>query len=235
MKKTNFLINQIPAVLWGETSSNLFLAVHGNRSSKTDVPIVILAEEAAALGYQVLSFDLPEHGDRKEEGVPCNAQHCVADLKTVLAFTKPRFDSVSLMANSMGAYFSLLAYQNEVLRQAFFLSPVVDMEQVIQNMMKWCDISEQRLQAEQKIKTPTGQALYWDDYQYIKSSPITKWSVPTSILYGSRDEICVEETILAFARRFHCGVETAENSGHYFHTEKDLNRYRNWLRGNFAP
>lgn len=235
MEKTSLSIDQIPAVLWGETSSNLFLAVHGNQSSKTDVPIVILAEEATALGYQVLSFDLPEHGDRKEEGVPCNARHCVADLKTVLAFAKPRFDSIRLMANSMGAYFSLLAFPDELLRQALFLSPVVDMEQIIQNMMKWFDISEQRLQVEQKIKTPTGQTLYWDDYQYIKSCPITKWSVPTSILYGGRDEICAEESILAFARRFGCSVEKAQNSEHYFHTEEDLNRYRNWLRWNLTP
>ena len=49
--------------LWGEPSDRLFIAVHGNMSSKDDDAIVIFAEEATDKGYQVLSFDLPEHGE----------------------------------------------------------------------------------------------------------------------------------------------------------------------------
>lgn len=44
----------------------IFIAVHGNMSNKEDAVIQILAEEADRKGYQVLSFDLPEHGERKE-------------------------------------------------------------------------------------------------------------------------------------------------------------------------
>ena len=46
MIKHDILIDNIPAVLWGENSSNLFVAVHGNMSHKKDTPISILAEEA---------------------------------------------------------------------------------------------------------------------------------------------------------------------------------------------
>lgn len=65
MVKQNLLIENIPAILWGEKSTKIMVAVHGNMSNKTDVPIAMLAEEAIPLGYQVLSFDLPQHGDRK--------------------------------------------------------------------------------------------------------------------------------------------------------------------------
>jgi len=65
MKKAHFTIESIPAILWGEPSEKLFIAVHGNMSSKDDEGIVIFAEEAINKGYQALSFDLPEHGDRK--------------------------------------------------------------------------------------------------------------------------------------------------------------------------
>lgn len=57
----------IPAILWGKNTGNLFLAVHGNMSNKEDDVIVVFAEEAIKKGYQVLSFDLPEHGERQNE------------------------------------------------------------------------------------------------------------------------------------------------------------------------
>ena len=69
MVKQNLLIKNIPAILWGEKNTKIMVAVHGNMSNKTDVPIAMLVEEAIPLGYQVLSFDLPQHGDRKEEPI----------------------------------------------------------------------------------------------------------------------------------------------------------------------
>lgn len=45
----------------------------------------------------------------------------------------------------MAAYFSLLAYHDETLEHAFFLSPVLDMERIIQSIMNWFSVSEQRL------------------------------------------------------------------------------------------
>lgn len=50
-------------------------------SSKSDLPITILAEEVTPLGYQVLSFDLPEHGHRKSEATLCKVENCISDLK----------------------------------------------------------------------------------------------------------------------------------------------------------
>ena len=48
---------------------------------------------------------------------------------------------INVFACSMGAYFSLLAYQNDVLEKALFLSPVVNMERIIENMMKWFNVT----------------------------------------------------------------------------------------------
>lgn len=46
MLKNNFKISNIPAVLWGDKSEKIFIAVHGNMSNKEDAVIQILAEEA---------------------------------------------------------------------------------------------------------------------------------------------------------------------------------------------
>lgn len=230
MKQHPLKIEGIPAILWGEASTKLILAIHGNLSSKSDIPIQILAEEAVPLGYQVLSFDLPEHGDRKEEAALCKVQRCVWELEKIMAFAKAQFSSISIWANSIGAYFSLLAYQNKTLKQCLFLSPVVDMQVMIEQMMEWFAISEERLSQEQEIKTPAGQVLYWDYYQYVKNHPITKWDNPTVILYGKKDGLCGFDILSAFTKRFDCGLTISESSEHYFFTEKDLAVYRRWLQ-----
>ena len=57
MEQISIQIEGIPAVLWGAPSSRAILAVHGSQSSKTDTPILLLAQTAAARGWQVLSFE----------------------------------------------------------------------------------------------------------------------------------------------------------------------------------
>ena len=49
-------------------------------SNKADVPIEILAKISEKYGYQVLSFDLPKHGERKNEITPLNPEVCIKEL-----------------------------------------------------------------------------------------------------------------------------------------------------------
>ena len=63
MKTERINIDGIPSIIWGEKSSKVFIAVHGNMSNKEDEVIKILAEKVIGKGYQLLSFDLPEHGE----------------------------------------------------------------------------------------------------------------------------------------------------------------------------
>ncbi len=228
----NITIDNIPAILWGEKSSKIIIAVHGDMSLKSDVPIAVLAEEAIGLGFQVLSFDLPKHGDRKNDPTPYKVQECVFELKKVMEFARLQAESITLTAVSIGAFFSLLAYKDENLTQSLFLSPVVNMERIIQNMMNMFEISEERLCDEKEISTPIGQALYWDYYTYVKNNPVLKWNAPTAILYGKKDNICEFEVVSAFADRFNCKLEVSHNSEHYFYTEEDIKIYRDWVRLN---
>lgn len=230
MRTKSISIGSIPAILWGEPNEHLILAVHGNLSSKTDVPILILAEEAAAFGVQVLSFDLPEHGERADLPERCNPQTCQRDLSAVLAYAKQRCKGIRLFACSMGAYFSLLIFAGEEFEQCLFLSPVVNMLRIIQNRMQWAQVSEEKLEQEREIQTTFVPTLYWDYYQTVRDNPIVRWNHPTSILYGEKDDLCAREDVLAFAERFHCSLQIAQHAEHYFHTEEDLWIYRDWLK-----
>lgn len=234
MERKDFKIGNIPAILWGEASDKLLIAVHGNMSHKADDVIIILAEEAMRSGHRVLSFDLPEHGDRKGESWPCKVQNCVEDLNSVMRHAKLISGDISLFSCSMGAYFSLIAYAREELKKCLFLSPVVDMERIIENMMNWFSITEERLRKEKEIPTPVGQVLYWDYYCYVKEHPVTDWKIPTSILYGSEDDLCEPEIISSFSKRFDCDLKILEKGEHYFHTEEQLDFFRQWLKNIFT-
>ncbi len=229
MTKNTIKINNIPALLWGEKSNELFIAVHGNLSHKEDTVIELLVDEAIGKGYQVLSFDLPEHGDRKGEETPCKVQHCVHELMEIVQYAQRNWDELSLFACSMGAYFSLLAYRDIELKTALFLSPVVDMERIIRNMMMWFQVTPERLETEKTIDTPVGQKLYWDYFCYVLEHPVDRWNVDTRILYGAKDNLVEFDTIRQFTEKFPCTLEIMDDGEHYFHTDEQLDVFKQWL------
>ena len=85
MKIERIKINDIPSIIWGEKSRKVYIAVHGNMSNKEDQVIKILAEKVVSKGYQLLSFDLPEHGERKDNTTYlCKVQNCKNDLRQII-------------------------------------------------------------------------------------------------------------------------------------------------------
>ncbi|MBP2133319.1 pimeloyl-ACP methyl ester carboxylesterase [Methanomicrobium sp. W14] len=225
-------IGNIPSVLWGETSERLIIAVHGMMSLKEDEIIRILAEEAVIRGYQVLSFDLPEHGDRKDENYPFSAENSVRDLSTIAEYARGICGRTSVFACSIGAYFSLIVFHDRETEQCLFLSPVLDMENLINGMMAKSGITEERLKAEKTIQTKTGETLEWDYYCYVKSHPVGRWDKNTSILYGSKDGLTGYDKILEFSRQNNAGLDVMKEGEHYFHTEIQLSYFRRWIRKN---
>ncbi len=230
MKRFDFKVGTIPSILWGEKSENIFIAIHGNMSNKADDVIAIFAQEAVNSGYQVLSFDLPKHGDRKNEATLCKVQNCVKELDVILEYAKSISNNVSVFGCSIGAYLSLLAYKHEALRQAMLLSPIVNMESIIVNMMNMFNITEKRLYDEKEIATPIGEVLYWDYYSFVKEHPVVEWKIPTSILYGSKDNLTAHDTVSSFSRRFNSDLTVLENGEHFFHTDEQLSFFRQWLQ-----
>lgn len=58
-----------------------------------------------------------------------------------------KYDSVSIIANSIGAYFAMNALSEKKLERAFFISPIVDMEKLIIDIMSWANVTEEELKA----------------------------------------------------------------------------------------
>lgn len=230
MKIERIKINNIPSIIWGEKSGKVIIAIHGNMSNKEDEVIKILANSAVNKGYQVLSFDLPEHGERKQDTqYLCKVQNCVKDLKQIIDYAKTIYHEINIFACSMGAYFSLLAYKDEEISKCLFLSPVVNMKIIIDNMMLWSNTTKKELEERQEIKTDFGQTLYWDYYVYVKNNPISDWNKETYILYGNKDNMQNENIIREFSQKFNCNLCILENGEHYFHTKEQLDFYKKWI------
>lgn len=135
---------------------------------------------------------------------------------------------ISLFGCSIGAWFSMLAYEEERLLQTLFLSPVVDMERIISNIMTWFSVSETQLLQEQEVQTPV-KTLYWDYYQYVKTHPV-RWNHPTALLYGEADNLCEYDCVKQFAGRCNAAMTVMKEGEHFFHTGEQLAFFRQWLQ-----
>ena len=187
------------------------------------------AEIAEGKGYQVISFDLPEHGERKEANYRCTIQNGVHDLQQISNFVVQRWKNISLFADSLGAYFSLVAYQSQNFSKCLFVSPILDMGHLIENMMEWFNVTEDQLEEKREIATPMGEILSWSYYTYVKRNPIIKWDNPTAILYGQNDNLTEKFIVDDFVKRFHCDLEVVPGGEHHFHTRKQIEVVDNWL------
>ena len=70
-----------------------------------------------------------------------------------------RYDSVTLIANSIGAFFSMSALTEQQIAQAIFISPVVNMEKLIMDMMMWANVTEEELRIKKEISPEFGETL----------------------------------------------------------------------------
>lgn len=219
-------IDNIPAILWGEPSDKIYIFVHGKMSSKESAHE--FSQIASERGYQVLSFDLPEHGKRKDKNYLCNVWNGVHDLEKIGAYVQENWKEISLFGCSLGAYFSLHAYKNLPIKKCLFQSPIVDMEHLICKMFKWFNVTEELLREKKEIYTPI-ETLSWDYYSYVKEHSINKWNIPTAIIYGSEDNLQSHEVIDNFSKKFNSDLTVSIGSEHDFHTEEQSRAITKWL------
>ena len=137
-------------------------------------------------------------------------------------------DKVILIANSIGSYFAMQSLADKRIDRAFFISPIVDMERLILNMMKWAGVTEKELIEFGEIETSFGETLSWEYLCYVRKHPI-KWDIPTEILYGGNDSLISLDTVTGFAERTGAGLTVMQSGEHWFHTEEQLNFMTKWL------
>lgn len=137
-------------------------------------------------------------------------------------------DRLTLAANSIGAFFSMSSLDETLIDRAYFISPVVDMKNLIENIMLWTGVSERELAEKQEIPTQFGETLSWAYLTYVREHPVL-WQVPTRILYGAHDNLTSLETIRAFAEKTGAELTVMPDGEHWFHTERQMQFLDQWI------
>ena len=192
----------------------LVLYVHGKGGSAAESEhYQTLFPECEVTGLDYQSFSPWETG---------------AEIRAAVENLKDRFARILLIANSIGAFFSMNAGIDAMIHKAYFISPIVDMEKLITDMMQWANITEEELKTEGMIHTAFGEDLSWDYLCYVRNHPID-WTVPTQILYGSRDKLTSPATISGFAENRNAGLTVMDGGEHWFHTEDQMRFLDEWI------
>ena len=133
-----------------------------------------------------------------------------------------------LIANSIGAFFAMQVLDETQVDRALFISPVVDMEKLIGNMMMWANVTERELAEKSEIPTRFGETLSWSYLCYVREHPIS-WRVPSRILYGEHDNLTSLETISAFAEKTGAVLTVMPGGEHWFHTDEQMRFLDDWI------
>lgn len=196
--------------------NKLILYVHGKGGEASEsLHYVPLFPDADVLGF-----------DYKAEN-PWEARE---EFRAYFASVCAKYDSVEIIANSIGAFFCMHSLSDLAISHAYFISPIVDMEKLITDMMLWANVTEEQLIEKKRIETSFGETLSIDYLNYVRNHQL-QWAVPTDILYGEKDSLTTQETMACFAANHQASLTILENGEHWFHTKEQMDYLDQWLLG----
>jgi hypothetical protein len=126
----------------------------------------------------------------------------------------------------------MLAFQHEPIGKALFVSPIVNMERLILDMMSWAGVTEEELQTNGEIPTNFGQTLSWSYLCWVRQHPLIAWKTPTSILYAGHDNLTSRQTVTGFSEKHNAILTVYEEGEHWFHTPNQCTRLSTWEQKN---
>jgi len=189
------------------------LYVHGMGGSAAETE----AYRSCLPGWEIAGVEM-------DDFTPWGAQKPITDAFTAI---RRQHKSVALLANSIGAYFSMLALSGEEIEHAFFVSPVVDLERLILDMMAAAGVSEDELRRRGTIEI-NGAVLSWKYLLFVREHLIV-WNAPTEILYAEGDALIPRDSVETFAASHHAGLTVMSGGEHWFHTAEQMEFLRDWL------
>ena len=122
------------------------------------------------------------------------------EIHTFVESLKSRYENIILIANSIGAFFSMNADLEGLIQKAYFISPIVSLEGFACDQPEWMNLQE------------------------------SNWTIPTAIIYGSSDNMTSHETISKFAKKHGADLTIMDGGEHWFHTEAQMRFLDDWIR-----
>lgn len=171
------------------------------------------------LGFDIIGIDYNDY-------LPWIVQN---QIQSAYDKAHEKYEHIYVIANSIGAYFTMHTLQNREIKQALFISPVLDMERLILDMMNWANVSENDLSEKGEIPTDFGETLSWKYLCFVRANPI-KWNIHTEILYAGNDNLISRQTVNWFISNHDANLTVMENGEHWFHTDEQLAFLDIWMK-----
>ena len=179
----------------------------------------------------MLAVDLPEHGTRKNSPEKLVPWVVTRELQAVYARMQPVWKHIRVYGVSIGAWFAMQALQTQTPEKALLVSPVVDMEKLILDLMQQAGVTEEQLHAAGEIPTAMGETLSWPYLCWVREHPL-HWKVPTQVLYADTDPLTGHTAMERFRQQTGAHLTILEGGEHWFHTETQLAALQSWEEHN---
>ncbi|MBS5111549.1 MAG: alpha/beta hydrolase [Coprobacillus cateniformis] len=156
-----------------------------------------------------------------------------SEIRKAYEKANQEYEEIYILANSIGAYFAMHTLQSCKIEKALFISPILDMEKLILDMMSWANVSEQELYEKKEIPTDFGETLSWKFLDFVRTQPIS-WNIFTDILYAQNDHLVSRDTINTFIENHQATLTVMENGEHWFHTDEQMTFLNNWMKNSLS-
>ena len=150
-------------------------------------------------------------------------------IKAVYNNLLKEYEHISIIANSIGAYFAMHTLQDCAIEKALFISPILDMENLIFDMMQWANVSEHELCEKGEIQTDFGETLSWKYLSFVRRNPI-QWNIPTEILYAEKDNLTSRKIVDTFVTGHNANLNVLKNAKHWFYTDEQTAYLDEWMK-----
>ena len=180
------------------------------------------ATEASFYSFYANKYDVI--GLDYQDGDPWDVKDVIMRKFTEIS---KKYKTIYVIANSIGAFYTFRYLSSFRIEKAFFISPLVNMKQVIEKMMKQNKISMEILKDKKLIMLDNGQSLSYDFYLSLNDKD--NWNIKTHILYGEKDKIVDNNSIISFVAHHDSSLTVMKNAEHYFHTPSQLKFIKKWI------
>ena len=151
-----------------------------------------------------------------------------AEFMNFFAELAAKYEQISVVANSIGAFFAMHALSDFKFFRAYFISPIVNLEHLIKNMLNWANVTETELRQKGTIATEFGETLSWEYLSWVRAHPLN-WNTSTHILYSNNDNLQSLDDINNFAAKVNADITIMSGGEHWFHTPEQMSSLDNWI------
>lgn len=182
------------------------------------------AKEANDYSYLKDEYDVV--GLDYQDGIPWEIKDTI---KKEFERLIKNYKEVVVIANSIGAFYTYEYLSDFNIKQAFFISPVADMHQLLLGIMMSKNIYLEKLKEERVIKIDDKTSISYEFYKSLENHQ-DSWNVPTEILYGERDNVIYIENIADFlAKHPNAKLTIKQGAEHYMHTKEEKEFIKKWI------